>query len=164
MYSILVASLNENMKLANKLQKQLTELGCQSEIINLIELDFPMYSSAREEEGISLSVHKLVQKLEKSEGYIIVAPEYNYSIPPVLTNIVAWVTRVHSDFREYFKEKNILLATHSGGGGEDVLRDMRTQFSKLGAEVFQKEILITYKKALDENYSKELLSKFVALS
>ena len=164
MYTILVASLNENMKLAKKLQEQLTELGSQSEIINLIDLDFPMYSSVREEEGIPLSVHEVVQKLEKAKGYIVVAPEYNYSIPPVLTNTVAWVSRVHSDFREYFKEKNILLATHSGGGGTDVLRDMRTQFSKLGADVLEEEILTTYKKPLDEAYSKKVLQFLLTLN
>ena len=162
MYTILVASLNENLKLANTLQSQLKVLGKESEIINLIELDFPMYSSRKEEIGIPLSVYELVQILEVSEGYIVVAPEYNYSIPPVLTNTVAWISRVDSDFRKYFKEKNIFLATHSGGGGKDVLIDMRTQFSKLGAEVFEREILITYRTPLDEKYSEELLIEFVA--
>ena len=161
MYIILVASLNENVKLANTLQKQINQLGNESEIVNLIELDFPMYSSKKEEEGIPLSVKELVQKLEKSEGYIVVAPEYNYSTPPVLTNAVAWVSRVDSDFRKYFKGKHILLATHSGGGGADVLRDMRRQFTKLGAEVSESEILITYSKSLDMTISKNILQKYL---
>ncbi len=49
MYLIFVASLNENMKLANTLQGQLKELGKESQIINLVDLDLPMYDSFKEE-------------------------------------------------------------------------------------------------------------------
>lgn len=161
MYTILVASLNQNVKLAKILERQLEELGVKSTMINLVELHLPMHSSREEEKGISQVVHEVVKVLEISEGYLVIAPEYNYSIPPILTNAVAWISRVDSDFRKYFQDKKILLATHSGGGGTDILRDMRTQFSKLGADVFEEEILTTYQKNLDETFSKEVLNTFI---
>jgi len=160
MLTIIVASLNENVKLANTLKTQLSDLGKKSEIINLIELDLPMYSSKKEEMGISNEVFELATKLDSSKGYIVIAPEYNFSIPPVLTNAVAWISRVDKDFKKYFNQKNILLASHSGGAGNDVLRDMRNQFEKLGAKVLDNEILITYKKPLNKEYAKQTIEKF----
>lgn len=162
MYTILVASLNENVKLAKILESQLEKLEAKSKIINLVELNLPMYTSREEEKGIPQVVNEVVKVLEASEGYIVIAPEYNYSIPPVLTNAVAWISRVDKDFKKYFNNKKILLATHSGGGGTDVLRDMRNQFTKLGAEVLTSEILTTYKKPLEEGYSKQVLLEFMA--
>ena len=164
MYVILVASLDENVKLAKALEKQLQTLNAKSMMVNVVELNLPMYTSREEEKGIHQVIYELVKILEKAEGYIVVAPEYNYSIPPVLTNVVAWISRVDSDFRKYFNQKNILLATHSGGGGKDVLRDMRMQFTKLGAEVLENEILTTYKKPLDASYSKAVLVEFLEVS
>ena len=164
MYTILVASLNENVKLAKVLEVQLKELNAESTMINLVELNLPMYSSREEEKGIPPVVNELVKTMESSKAYIVIAPEYNYSIPPILTNAVAWISRVDPAFRKYFEQKNILLATHSGGGGTDVLRDMRNQFTKLGSNVLESEILTTYKKPLDEAYSKEVLQSLLTLS
>lgn len=166
MYTILVASLNENMKLANTLKEQLIILGVESQIINLVELNLIMYSSKEEEKGIPHLVLDLVESLKTSQGYIVVAPEYNYTIPPVLSNVIAWVSRVEDDFKVCFNNKITLLCTHSGGnngGGRDVLRDMRNQFTKLGSKVLKNDILITYQKQLDEQYSKQILTEFLAL-
>lgn len=163
MYTIIVASLNENVKLAKVLQEQLEKLGAKSTMINLVELNLPMYSSREEEKGIHPVVHEVAKVLEDSKGYIIVAPEYNYSIPPVLTNTIAWISRIDKDFKKYFSHKKVLLATHSGSGGSDVLRDMRNQFSKLGAEVLGSEILTTYQKPLEEKYSEQVLTEFIAM-
>jgi hypothetical protein len=41
---------------------------------------------------------------------------------------------------------------------------MRNQFTKLGAEVFTSEILTTYKKPLEEKYSEQALTEFMAMS
>jgi NAD(P)H-dependent FMN reductase len=164
MYTLFVASLNENVKLAKILETQLKELNVKNTMINLVELNLPMYSSKEEEKGIPKAIDELVQTLENSKGYIVIAPEYNYSIPPVLTNAVAWMSRIDPEFKKYFEQKSVLLATHSGGGGADVLRDMRNQFTKLGANVLEEEILTTYKKPLDETYSKQVLQTLLALA
>jgi len=160
MYTILVASVNENAKLAKVIEQKLEALSEKSTMINLVELNLPMYSSIEEDKGIPKAVNEVAKVFEESEGVIVVAPEYNYSIPPVLTNAVAWVSRVDKDFKKYFRAKKILLATHSGGGGTDVLRDMRNQFTKLGAEVVESEVLTTYKKVLDEQELEKVLEAF----
>lgn len=165
MYLIFVASLNENMKLANILQKQLKELNQNSEIINLVELDLPMYDSFKEEhDGIPKKIFPIMEKMREADGYIFVSPEYNYSLPPVLVNTVAWISRIGDDFRELFTLKIIQLATHSGGGGHDVMNAMRNQFTKLGAVVMPREIITTYQIPLKEESSAKIIKQFVEFS
>lgn len=162
MILIFVASLNENMKLAAKVQEQLKELGKSSEIINLVELNLPMYDSIKEEKkGIPNILNAIMDKMNQSEGYIFISPEYNFSLPPVLVNFIAWVSRTGDDFRTLFSMKKIQLATHSGGGGNDVSNAMRNQFTKLGSIVMPREIITTYQSALREDSSKRILKTYV---
>ena len=162
MITILVASLNANMQLAQTLQSQLNEIGVKSELINLVDLNLPMYDSVKEQnDGIPTAIKTLITTLEQSNGYLVVSPEYNFSIPPVLSNTVAWLSRSGDDFRKLFALKTIQLATHSGSNGQDVMNAMRTQFTKLGAIVMPREIITTYEKALNPKSSLTILEHFV---
>lgn len=162
MYLILVASLNENMKLANILQSQLKEFDKDSKIINLVDLNLPMYDSFKEEhDGIPNKIAPLMDEMEKADGYIIVSPEYNHSLPPVLVNTIAWVSRVGDDFRRVFTLKVIQLATHSGGGGRDVSNAMRSQLTKLGSLIMPREIITTYQTPLRTDSSEKILKQFI---
>ena len=161
MYLIFVSSINENMRLAEMLKKQLDEMGVENKIINLVKLDLPMYTSKEEERGIPLIVKELVKSMKESKGYIFVAPEYNYNLPPVLVNAICWISRNSDDFREAFDSKPIQLATHSGGEAAELLKIMRMQFSKLGAKMMETEIITTYEKALDLKSTKHILENFI---
>lgn len=111
------------------------------ELINLVDLELPMYDSRKEDrDGIPTKIGELAEVMKKANGYIFVAPEYNYSLPPVLGNFVAWVSRCGEDFREVFQMKKIQLATHSGSGGDDLMNAMRIQFTRLGAMVMPRGI------------------------
>ncbi|MDD3343329.1 MAG: NAD(P)H-dependent oxidoreductase [Sulfurospirillaceae bacterium] len=165
MFTILVASLHENMKLAHQIQHTLEAMNFKSTIINLVDLNVPLYDTDKEaNEGIPTSILTLAETMKNASGYIVVAPEYNYSIPPILTNVVAWLSRNGESFRELFTLKYVQLATHSGSGGNDVCNAMRTQFSKLGAIVAPREILATYDKKIEEGSLSRILSQFVAIS
>ena len=165
MYTILVASLNENMNLARKIRQTLEAMHLKSEIINVVDLNVTMYDTDKEAaHGIPSAVLTLSETMKKATGYIIVAPEYNYSIPPVLTNTIAWLSRSGESFRELFALKYVQLATHSGSGGNDVCNAMRTQFSKLGAIVAPREIITTYDKGIEEGSLGRILSQFVGIS
>lgn len=164
MILIFVSSLNENMKLASNLQGQLKELGRESEIINLVDLNLPMYDSLKEErDGIPVQINDLIRKMKGTSGYLFITPEYNFSLPPVLVNTIAWVSRVGDDFRELFTLKTIQLATHSGGGGSDTINAMRTQFTRLGSIVMPREIITTFQSPLQPESSKKILTQFVSL-
>lgn len=165
MYLLLVASLNENMKLARRIEKSLETLGVKSKIINLVDLNITLYDSTKEEnDGIPSKITELSSTMKTASGYIVVSPEYNYSIPPSLTNVIAWLSRNGEDFRELFTLKYVQLATHSGVGGNDVCNAMRLQFSKLGAVVAPREIVTTPKKEVEEGSLQRILSQFVVIS
>lgn len=165
MYLIFVASLNENMKLAHTIEENLKALNKEAEIINLVDLELPMYDTNKEaNDGIPPIIKQLGDKMDKAKGFIFIAPEYNYSIPPVLTNFIAWISRFDENFRKFFNEKMILLATHSGSGGNDVVAAMRTQFSKLGAFVMPREIITTYTHELHLDSLQRVLTQFIKFS
>lgn len=162
MYTILVASLNKNMELAKVLQEQLSKLHEKSEIINLVQIELPLYDSLKEErDGMPKPIFEVMNTMDKSEGYIIISPEYNGSIPPVLSNTIAWISRADTNFRKLFNEKVILLATHSGSGGSGVMQAMRSQLMKLGSIVLSREIITTYEKKLDHASSLRILEQFI---
>jgi chromate reductase, NAD(P)H dehydrogenase (quinone) len=124
------------MTLARHLRNQLQGLGFESALVDVVRLELPMYDSEKEaRDGIPDAVEPLKLRMLKAEGYLIVAPEYNGSIPPVLTNLIAWISRSGSDYRQLFSGRFIQLATHSGSGGHDLMQAMRMQFAKLGAVV-----------------------------
>ena len=94
---------------------------------------------------------------------LFVAPEYNGSIPPTLSNTIAWLSTQTDDFRSLFTLKPVAIATHSGGGGQKVLVAMRLQLGHLGATVLGRELLTTSKKPLNEQSARAVLEQLKAL-
>ena len=75
--------------------------------------------------------------MSQADAWVVIAPEYNGSIPPTLNNALAWLstTMDWQSFRALCTGKPVGLATHSGGGGAHVIMAMRQQFSYIGADV-----------------------------
>jgi len=162
---ILVASSGNNMKLALKLQELAIEQGSKVELINLVDLNLPLYSTKEEEKnGIPTQVKELASKILDLKAFIIIAPEYNGVMPPVLNNAMAWTSRSTKDWRDAFNEKTVGLATHSGGGGTKGLQAMRMMFQHLGANVIAREILTTYEKPLNEETANNMIIQLIKLS
>lgn len=148
---IFVSSFNANLDLANTISKNLDQLSISNKIINLLDLNLPMYDTHKEQnDGIPKNAKDLFDEMKSANSYIFVTPEYNFNVPPVLINMIAWVSRVTKDYRELFNQKAVLLATHSGSNGFDMLNSLRNQLTKLNANVLEKEIRTTYTLALDE--------------
>lgn len=162
---ILVASSNNNQKLALKLQELAQNENCETELINLVDLRLPLYSTIEEEEnGLPQKAIDLASKILALKAFIIVAPEYNGVMPPVLNNAMAWTSRSTKDWRDAFNEKIIGLATHSGGGGAKGLQAMRIQFQHLGANILARELLTTYEKPLNEETAIAMIKRLDKLS
>jgi chromate reductase, NAD(P)H dehydrogenase (quinone) len=162
---ILVASSGNNMKLALKLQELAIEQGSKVELIDLVDLNLPLYSTKEEEKnGVPTQVKELASKILDLKAFIIIAPEYNGVMPPVLNNAMAWTSRSTKDWRDAFNEKTVGLATHSGGGGTKGLQAMRMMFQHLGANVIAREILTTYEKPLNEDTANNMIIQLIKLS
>lgn len=155
---ILVASSNNNLKLGLKLEELAKEENIQTELINLVDLHLPLYSTVEEERnGIPQTAKDLAEKILALKAFIVVAPEYNGVMPPVLNNAMSWTSRATEHWRDAFNEKILGLATHSGGGGQKGLQAMRIQFQHLGANILARELLTTYEKPLDENAARNMI-------
>jgi NAD(P)H-dependent FMN reductase len=74
---------------------------------------------------------------------VICAPEYNGSIPPVLTSAIAWLSVQWDNFRALFNSRPIAIASHSGGGGHTLMVALRLQLAHLGAQVVGRQLVST---------------------
>ncbi len=162
---ILVSSSNNNQKLALKLEELAKSKNIETKLINLVDLNLPLYSTVEEEKnGIPECALDLASDILELKSFIIVAPEYNGVMPPVLNNAMAWTSRATKDWRDAFNEKFVALATHSGGGGAKVLNAMRIMFQHLGANILARELLTTYEKPLNEESAINILEQLTKLS
>ena len=140
MILICTASHGENLKLATRVEEALNQKGCETCLVDLTAIDLPLYTSrttARPNEAV---VGALVSAFSRAKGFFFTAPEYNGSIPPTLTNAIAWLSTESDDFRSFFNNKPAVIATHSGGGGQKLLASLRIHLSHLGVNVLGREL------------------------
>lgn len=162
---IITASEIKNLELAQKFKQCLLDGHCNAEIINLVELDLPLYSSRNESKYNAQTIlERQLPVISAANGFVFIAPEYNGSTPPVFNNFLAWLSRSSKDWRMYLNGKPSIIATYSGGGGHHVLHAMRTQLSFIGMNVLGRQILTHSSKALDEVSLKSVSQELIKIS
>ena len=137
-FLMITATSGTNRELADVFASTATGMGHDVEVVDLAEMDLPMFTMARSknpEEAPDIS--ELVSAMDLADAWVVIAPEYNGSIPPTLNNVIAWMSTSMDwqSFRALCTGKPVGLATHSGGGGAHVIMAMRQQFSYIGADV-----------------------------
>ena len=110
-------------------------------MLDLTAVDLPLFTPRAQEKGTPAALASLQQKLMDTPRWVICAPEYNGSIPPVLTSAIAWLSVQGSDFRALFNGRPVVIATHSGGGGTTVMTALRLQLAHLGAHVVGRQLV-----------------------
>ena len=117
---IITASCGKNLELSKIFEKS-NELEISSEILDLTTLDIPLFNPRiHGKENIPVVIEEL-KKLFKIKRWVIWRPEYNGSIPPILSNFIAWLSMSGDDFRNLFNGQPIAIATFSGGIGLELL-------------------------------------------
>lgn len=159
MLLICTASNGKNLDLARELSRVAGELGIEHQLLDLVELDWPLYTPERQKAGPPEEFERIDALFHAAQGFVFCAPEYNGSIPPSLTSLIAWLSVAGPDFRKLFNGKPSAVATHSGGGGQKVLVAMRLQLSHLGSNVVGREILTNPHKALNEDSARSVLGQ-----
>ncbi len=161
----LCSSSGKNLELAKFLKETGESLGGEHQLIDLVALNLPLYSTVAESEGMPSQIKDLCNQMIDAKGFVYIAPEYNGSIPPVMSNSIAWISRAGGeDWRNAFNGKYAAVATHSGGGGQKVLSAMRTQLEHLGTTVIARELLTHYQKALNPDSAKAVLEQLLSLA
>ena len=151
---IISATSRNNLNLSKNIHDITKTINSNCGLINIEDYDIPLYTPIRQKIGTPESVKKLIPKFIKASGFIISAPEYNGSIPPVLTNLIAWISVSTDQWREVFNGKKALIGTHSGGGGNNFIQSMKIQLGHLGAIVLPRTIVINSYTKFDEESTK----------
>ncbi|MEC8978675.1 MAG: NAD(P)H-dependent oxidoreductase [Candidatus Thermoplasmatota archaeon] len=138
---MITATSGTNLELAERFATVAREKGHDAEVVDLVEMNLPMFTVARSSDPEQkVDVSDLTQKMTDADAWIVVAPEYNGSMPPTLNNAIAWLSGDWQNFRTMCTGKPVGLATHSGGGGAHVIMAMRHMFSFIGADVMGRSL------------------------
>ena len=138
-FLVFSASLREgslNTRLAALAAGVIEESGGEVDLALMGEFDFPSYNAdVQHGSGFPSGARELRTRLERCDGFVISAPEYNCSMPGVLKNAVDWVSRFEP---QPFNELCGLLlsASPSMVGGNRGLWALRVPFEHLGANIY----------------------------
>ena len=140
-FLMITATTGTNLELAERFATVAREKGHDATVVDLVEMDLPMFTVARSSDPEkTVDVSDLTQQMIDADAWIVVAPEYNGSMPPTLNNAIAWLSGDWQNFRKMCTGKPVGLATHSGGGGAHVIMAMRHMFSFIGADVMGRSL------------------------
>jgi NAD(P)H-dependent FMN reductase len=91
-------------KTADVAQKVLAMQGAEVTRISLADYPLPILDEDLEKEhGVPENALRLARMFAAHDGLLIVTPEYNGSIPPLLKNAIDWVSRVRRDGGQAFR-------------------------------------------------------------
>lgn len=161
---IIVASEGKNLELAQSFKSYLVSKSVKAEILELVDLNLPLYTSRSESEHEAIKLIAPIKDKVSADGFVVLAPEYNGGPPPALSNFLSWVSRSTKDWREAFNEKPVAIGTYSGGPGSNVLSIMRLQLSYLGMNVIGRQISVHSKKDLDQASLEAVCDQLLRLS
>ncbi|DAC27685.1 MAG TPA: NADPH-dependent oxidoreductase, partial [Candidatus Poseidoniales archaeon] len=114
---MITATSGTNLELAERFAGVAREKGHDADVVDLVEMELPMFTVARSSDPEqTVDVSELTQQMIEADAWIVVAPEYNGSMPPTLNNAIAWLSGDWQNFRTMCTGKPVGLATHSGGG------------------------------------------------
>jgi len=161
---IISATTGSNLKLAEELSPIAEATGASTEIVRLPDLALPLYTPETGESGIPEAAKSLTAKLDAADALVLLAPEYNGSIPPIVSNTFAWMSLIGDDFRKAFNGKLAVIGTHSGGAGIKITEALRSQLSHLGMIVLARTFTTNYEKSQNPESAKAIFEQLVGLT
>ena len=160
---VIAASNGENLKLAQRFASQASALSQTAEVLDLTTVELPLFTPRAQAQNTPKAIHSLEQQLMTAPRWVICAPEYNGSIPPSLSNAIAWLSVQGNDFRALFNGRPVAMATFSGGGGMELLLSLRIQLTHLGAQVVGRQLLSNHAKPPQDESINDLLQRLLQM-
>ncbi len=120
-----------NKRLEKALTKRFKRAGLKTTSINLATYDLPLYHGDLETPA---AVKKLIRKIKSCDGVVIVSPEYNGGLPPLLKNAIDWTSTLGKSHFEtpYW---GISACTPGPMSGIMCMRQINYILMRLGAHV-----------------------------
>ena len=125
-----------NHTLLKALQKRVKSAGAKATEVKLSDYDLPLYHGDLETPP---AVKKLIRRLKGFDGVVIVTPEYNGGLPPVLKNAIDWTSTVETG---HISGPVYGIAACSPGpmSGIMCLRQLQFILMRLGAELVPQQV------------------------
>lgn len=120
-----------NKQLEKALTKRFKRAGVKTTSINLATYDLPLYHGDLD---MPNSVKTLARKIKSCDGVIIVSPEYNGGLPPLLKNAIDWTSTTG---KAHFESPYWGIASCTPGpmSGIMCMRQINYILMRLGAHV-----------------------------
>jgi chromate reductase len=139
-----------NARLAATAAHELAQAGVDVTRISLGDFPLPIYDGdLQTRSGVPKHAINLKRMIGAHHGVLIVTPEYNSSVPPLVKNAIDWVSRVH-DAQEsrgqVFRERVFAIASASESrlGGTRALAALRLILSACRATVIPNQLALSF--------------------
>ncbi len=128
-----------NQQLAGLISRELEALGHDVAAWDFRAHPLPLYDGDMEAEGLPETVAAMKHAVKDADAVVLVSPEYNASVSPLLKNAIDWVSRPAEDAKlsNPWSGKTVMLASASPGslGGIRGLSHVRDILTNVGTFV-----------------------------
>jgi NAD(P)H-dependent FMN reductase len=141
---------SRNARLAAVAVDGLARLDVDVTKISLGDFPLPIYDGDLESSsGVPKPAVNLKRMISAHHGVLIVTPEYNSSLPPLLKNAIDWVSRVQDAGEtpgQVYRETPFAIAAASNGklGGTRCLQALRLVLSSCRAMVIPNQLALSF--------------------
>src|SRR5215475_2654178 len=141
---------SHNAKLAMAAAYEFAQAGVDVTRISLDDYPLPIYNGdLQAKSGVPKNAVNLKRMIGAHHGVLIVTPEYNSSVPPLVKNTIDWITRVqdpHEGRGQVFRERPFAIAAASEGrlGGTRALAALRLILSACNAVVVPNQLSLSF--------------------
>ncbi|WP_257167570.1 NADPH-dependent FMN reductase [Bradyrhizobium sp. SRS-191] len=141
---------SHNVRLAASAAHQFAQAGADVTRISLADFPLPLYEADVEAAaGVPREALNLKRMLSAHHGVLLVTPEYNASVPPLLSNAIAWLSRVDEPPEgrgAVFRNRPFAIAAASENrfGGVRVLAALRLMLTACNAGVIPSQLALGF--------------------
>src|SRR5216683_2018066 len=141
---------SHNARLAAAAAYQFAQAGADVTRISLGDFPLPIYDGdLQTKSGVPKNAINLKRMIGAHHGVLIVTPEYNSSVPPLVKNTIDWVTRVQDPNEtrgQVFRERAFAIAAASESrlGGARSLAALRLILSACHATVIPNQLALSF--------------------
>ncbi|MDF1610424.1 NAD(P)H-dependent oxidoreductase [Hoeflea sp. YIM 152468] len=128
---------------------ELAQQGADVTRISLSDYPLPIVDEdLKAQSGIPDNAMKLGRLIAAHHGVFMCCPEYNASIPPLLKNMIDWVSLISKDDDRPFKPwsgRYVALGSSSNGkfGGIRCLNHVRTVMMNVGTQIISEQCSVS---------------------
>src|SRR5260370_1114456 len=145
-----LGSGSRNARLAAAASYQFAQAGADVTRVSLSDFPLPIYDGDLQgKSGVPKHAINLKRMMSAHHGVLIVTPEYNSSVPPLVKNAIDWVSRVqdsHETRYQVFRGRPFAIAAASESrlGGTRCLAALRLILSACQATVIPNQLALSF--------------------